>query len=101
MAELQFTFAAPVWIYAGKGAWHFVTLPQDLADAIRFHNASAKGFIPIAVKATIGNTEWKTSVFPDSKSGSFLLALKAALRKTEQIRAGDNISVTVTIITNA
>jgi Domain of unknown function (DUF1905) len=93
MDNLDFKFNAVVWVYSGKGAWHFVTLPKDAAEGIRFFNSAAKGFMPIAVKAQIGETVWKTSVFPDSKSGSYVLALKAAVRKAERIAEGDEISV--------
>ncbi len=91
-----FTFTAPLWRYQGKGAWHFVTLPGDVAEAIRFFRPT-KGFMPVAVQAKIGATAWKTSVFPDSKSGSFLLAVKAGVRKTEGIGHGDVVTVQVKI----
>ncbi len=78
---MHFTFTTPLWLYAGKGAWHFVTLPKDAADEIRFFNSLAKGFTPLKVTATIGKTTWKTAIFPDSKSGSFVLVVKADVRK--------------------
>lgn len=80
-------------MHKGKGAWHFVTLPKTAADEIRFFNFHAKGFMPIAVVATVGNTTWKTSVFPDSKSGSFVLAIKKDVRKAEKLRADAMVEV--------
>jgi Domain of unknown function (DUF1905) len=94
---MHFTFTAPLWLYAGKGAWHFVTLPKCAADEIKFFNSSAKGFMPIAVTAQINDTVWKTSIFPDSKSGSYLLAVKAAVRKTENLKAGDDVMLTLSV----
>jgi Domain of unknown function (DUF1905) len=93
MHDLSYQFAAPLWVYQGKGAWHFVTLPQTAADEIRFFNSHAKGFMPIAVVATTGKTTWKTSVFPDSKSGSFVLAIKKDVRKAENLREGDMVKL--------
>jgi Domain of unknown function (DUF1905) len=97
MQNLTYRFTAPLWIYQGKGAWHFVTLPKEAADEIRFFNVSAKGFMPISVSATIGATTWKTSVFPDSKSGSYLLAIKAGVRKAERLSNGQSIDVEVKV----
>ncbi len=94
---MQFTFTAPIWIYSGKGAWHFVTLPKDAADEIKFFNATAKGFMPIKVTATVGETTWKTAIFPDSKSGSYLLAIKAEIRKKEKLSACDNVKLSISI----
>lgn len=31
-----YNFKSKVWIYPGKNAWHFVTLPKDIADEINF-----------------------------------------------------------------
>lgn len=97
MDRIEHSFKARLWLYQGKGAWHFVTLPKAAADEIRFFNPLAKGFMPVACMATIGRTTWKTSVFPDSKSGSYLLAVKADVRKAEKLRAGDTVKVTVAL----
>jgi hypothetical protein len=94
---MQFTFSAQLWLYSGKGAWHFVTLPKEAADEIKFFNASAKGFMPIPVTAKINDTVWKSSIFPDSKSGSYLLAIKSAVRKGENLQAGDEVALTLTV----
>jgi hypothetical protein len=93
--RIEHRFKAKLWVYQGKGAWHFVTLPREAADEIRFHNPLTRGFMPIACEATVGMTRWKTSVFPDSKSGSYVLAVKADVRKAEKIKAGDAVHVTI------
>lgn len=93
-----YTFAAKVWIYSGPTPWHFVTLPKKLAAEIRlFHANLAKSFGSIAVEATIGKTTWKTSVFAESKSGSYILPLKAAVRTSENISAGKQVRVALKI----
>jgi Domain of unknown function (DUF1905) len=84
-------------MYQGKGAWHFLTLPNDAADEIRFFNASAKGFTPLKVTATISTTTWKTAIFPDSKSSSFVLVVKLAVRKAENLKAGDDVTATIKV----
>jgi Domain of unknown function (DUF1905) len=94
---MTFTFTAKLWVYSGKGAWHFLTMPKTIADEIRFFNATAKGFTPLKVTATIGTTTWKTAIFPDSKSGSFVLAVKADVRKTEHLAADDTVQATITL----
>lgn len=94
---MNFTFTSKLWVYSGKGAWHFVTLPVEAAHEIKFFNAHAKGFMPIAVVATIGGTTWKTSVFPDSKSGSFALAIKKQVRTAENLHVGEMINVALRV----
>ena len=93
-----YTFKAKVWIYAGPTAWHFVTLPKKLAAEIQmFHGQQKKNFGSIGVAACIGKTQWKTSIFSDTESGSFVLPLKADVRKKENIAAEKTISVALYI----
>ncbi len=93
MHDMSFHFTARLWLYSGKGAWHFVTLPKDAAAEIRFFKSGLRGFKMVPVKATIGTSTWKTSIFPDSKSGSYVLAVKVAIRKTEGLGDGDKVEV--------
>ena len=97
MHDLTFTFTTKLWMYNGKGAWHFLTLPKEAADEIRFFNRSAKGFTPIRVEACIGDTKWKTAIFPDSKSGSFVLVVKADVRRSEKLQAGNDVLAMVKV----
>jgi Domain of unknown function (DUF1905) len=97
MHDLHFEFTTKLWMYQGKGAWHFLTLPKDAADEIRFFNRSAKGFTPIKVEACIGKTTWKTAIFPDSKSGSFVLVVKVDVRRAEKLNAGDDVTATLIV----
>ncbi|WP_237234007.1 DUF1905 domain-containing protein [Sphingopyxis granuli] len=46
---------------------------------------------------TIGDTCWKTSVFPHRESGGWLLPVKAAVRKAEDLAEGDAVTVTVSL----
>lgn len=54
--------------------------------------------MPIKVLAQIGETSWKTALFPDSKSGSYVLAIKAEIRKKQKLNMGDEIVLTVRIL---
>ncbi|ASY65369.1 hypothetical protein SJ05684_b43870 (plasmid) [Sinorhizobium sojae CCBAU 05684] len=90
----QFDFEAELWLYPGKGGWHFVTLPQDIAVQIRFAAEPTKtGWGSQAVLARAGRTEWTTSIFPDKSSGSFLLPLKAEVRRKENLTTGQTVKV--------
>lgn len=90
------TFTTELRLHDGApGAWYFVTLPLDAADEIRATN-ERRGFGSVRVRATIGTTAWDTSVFPDAQSGSYLLPVKAAVRRAEGVDDGDRVRVTVT-----
>ncbi|MEZ4087023.1 MAG: DUF1905 domain-containing protein [Candidatus Gracilibacteria bacterium] len=83
---------AKIWLWPGEAAWHFVTLPKKEGIYIKdSFGALSKGFGSLPVKVIIGETEWKTSIFPDKKSGSYVLPVKANVRKKEGIKEGDNV----------
>ena len=87
MMDLHFSFEARLWVWQGPSAWYFVTLPSDVADEIRFFTseqmggAKRRGFGSVRVSVQLDDEIWATSVFPDKKSGSYLLPVKAAIRK--------------------
>ena len=91
------TVKGKVWKYPGFGGWHFFTIGKTVSAGIkRVIKGPQRGFGSIYVKAKVGKTEWKTSIFP-TKEGTYLLALKADVRKKEHIEMGDNIKVHLTL----
>jgi len=95
----KYEFEAQVWKWPGMAAWHFVTVDAGVAVRIREERAGAPrvGWGSVPVSVTVGKTTWKTSIFPDKKSGLYLLPMKAEVRKKENISAGDTISVSLTM----
>lgn len=99
MIEHRFEFSALLWLYGGKATWHFLTLPFDVTDQIdEVTKESTRGFGSVRVQATIGATTWATSIFPDNKRKSFILPVKAAVRKAEGLADGDACRVTLRLV---
>lgn len=93
MIVFELRLKAKLWLYPGAGGWHFVTLPRPAAKQIKSKfGGFAKGWGSLPVVATIGSTSWKTSIFPDSKTGSCVLPIKADIRNKEKIEAGSTIA---------
>jgi hypothetical protein len=93
-----YTFTSQLWVYDGDAAWHFITLPTDVAAEIRAISSPRRGFGSVRVKASIGEVTWNTSIFPDSKSGSFVLPVKKEVRTKNKITTGDKIETTLALI---
>ena len=89
-------FEGELFEYSGKGSWHFVTLPADVGFAIRCSTKSRRsGWGMVAVTAEIRGVAFQSSLFPDRTSSSYLLPVKAAVRKAAGVRAGDRLAVTL------
>ncbi len=92
MAKGAYKMKSKVLVYPGMAAWRFLVLPKkEGAEIKEKYGKSAKGWGSLPVSASIGKTEWKTSIFPDKKSGTYLLPLKAKIRKAEGIDDDDSV----------
>lgn len=90
----EFHFRAPIWLYEGVAAWHFVTLPKPLSARIKsLAGGRNKAFGTVRVEAAIGETRWRTSIFPDRKLAAYVLPVKTVVRKHEQLQAGMTVEV--------
>lgn len=90
-----YRFAAHIWRWeAQSAAWHFVSLPQDVADELDETAPEPRaGFGSVKVEVTIGGTTWRTSVFPSKEHETFILPVKKAVLKAEGLAAGDAADV--------
>ena len=94
-----FEFTAGLWRYTGQVAWFFVTLPHEVADDIDEVTAdNRRGFGSVRVEVTVGSTTWNTSIFPDTKSESFVLPVKKAVRLAEGLDEGADVAVHLTLV---
>lgn len=92
----MYSFTSEVWLYPGNTAWHFISVPKNQAQEIReIYGGAARGFGSLPVRVTIGKTIWNTSIFLDAKSGTYLLPLKAVVRKVEKIEVGKMVAVLI------
>lgn len=88
MGKIKYEFSAKVWQYAAPGGWYFVSVPKDLSEEIRaIFKTEEEGWGRLKAIAKIGNSEWKTAIWFDSKTGNYLLPVKAEIRKKEKIEA--------------
>lgn len=79
-------------------AWHFLGVSKKESAKIKEKFSKLKkGFGSIPVEVKLGASVWKTSIFPDSKSGTYLLPLKASVRKTEDVFDGDEVRFSIEI----
>lgn len=78
-------------------SWYFVYIDDVTTAAIRAARTKTVGFQYVPVEAMLGDTTWRTTLFP-TKEGPYLLALKAKVRQTEGIREGQTVTVRLKLI---
>ena len=93
---IPYTFSAELWQYPGKGGWWFVSLPSSMSQEIRGTMQRLEGgWGRLGVAARIGRTQWETAIWFDTKRGTYLLPVKAAVRATEHLAIGAVLHVTI------
>jgi len=93
---LEFAFDGELWYWRGPAPYHFITVPPDAARAIGRVAAEVTygwGMIPASVR--IGASAWETALF--AKDGGYVIPIKDAYRKAEQIELGDVVAVSLAI----
>lgn len=96
----KYTFTSEMWLYPGmSGNWHFISLPKKYGAEIKQKlGTHARGWGSLRVEAKIGKTIWKTSIFPDKRQGTYILPIKADVRKREGIYAGEQVALTLMLL---
>jgi hypothetical protein len=93
---MDLRFSGEVWYWRGPAPWHFVTIPheyvEDVAEAAR---RLSYGWGCLPASARVGDTEFTTALIP--KDGSYLVPLKADVRRRENLEVGDTVTVGLTI----
>jgi hypothetical protein len=101
MKKKSYKIKSKVWLYPGMAGWHFVSVPKKESVEIKKNfgqNPKKKrGFGSIPVTVHLGHSTWETSIFPDKRSNTYLMPLKAQVRKKEDIWNGDKVSIDLTI----
>jgi hypothetical protein len=93
---VEFRFESTVIYWRGPAPFFYAPIPADQLERLRPPaRAVTYGWGVVPVEATIGGVTFITSLFP--KDGTFLLPIKAAVRKQAEITAGDTIAVEMRI----
>jgi hypothetical protein len=93
-----------VVIEEGYDPMGFVAVTGEAADAIkgyelerRLELGKRRGFGSVKVAVTIGDSRWKTSLFPQ-KSGGWFLPVKKPVRLAEGLEYGDEVTVELELL---
>ncbi len=98
--RVKVVFDSELWLWDARRAdtWVFVSLPAGASEEIRdLAGGLRRGFGSLRVRATIGASTWRTSIFPGSQT-AYVLPVKRPVRAAEGLDVGDVATVTVELI---
>jgi len=95
----KFEFSAKAYQYSSSAemsGWTFVSLPKEMSIEIRdIFKWLEEGWGRMKVTAKIGDSEWQTAIWFDTKQDTYLLPLKAVIRKKENIVLDKDMKVII------
>ena len=89
---MDIEFSGEIWYWRGPAPWYFVTVPDEECRELKAISGSVTygwGMIPVQVR--IGKSQWTTALWP--KEGSYIVPIKASIRKAEKIDEGESVTV--------
>jgi len=93
---MNLEFTGPMWFWKGPSPYHFITVPEDESGVLEATSGMVTyGWGMIPVEAQIGDTEWKTSLWP--KNGLYVVPIKDWVRKAERLELGDPVTVRLAV----
>ena len=88
-----------------RGTYHLVTITGDGAAQIAMHErltrlelGSRRGFGSVKVVAQIGDTRWKSSVFPQNARSEWVLLVSKKVMKAEDLAVDDELAVDIELL---
>ena len=95
-APIQFAFDTEIIEWRGPAPFFYAPAPPDVAAELRaLMRAVTYGWGMIPVEALANGVAFTTALFP--KDDTYLLPLKAAVRRKAAITVGDRIAVQLTL----
>ena len=94
---MSYRFEAPLWEWRSRANWFFVSLPFAVADEIEAKaQGYERGFGSVRVKARVGATVWRTSIFPESDT--YVLPIKKQVRDAEGLARDAPVAVELELV---
>ncbi|MCU1527186.1 MAG: hypothetical protein JWP75_949 [Frondihabitans sp.] len=93
----RYRFTSELWEWTARDNWFFVSLSAEASEEIGELPFAPRGFGSVPVRASIGSSTWKTSIFPGS-DGVFVLPVKKAVREAEGIQRFERIDVQIELL---
>ena len=93
---MEIEFSGIIFYWRGPSPFLFVAVPtEESRDIKAISNEVTYGWGVIPVEVEIGSTVFKTSLFP--KDDLYLVPIKVAVRKAENIDEGDEVTIRLVI----
>ena len=94
---MNIEFKGKIFYWRGPSPYLFVAVPEKQSRDIKsVSKLVTYGWGMIPVHAQIGQTQWKTSLFP--KDGLYLIPIRMSTQKAERLKEGDSVTIRLEVL---
>ena len=87
-----------MWQHSAPGGWFFVSLPKEISTEIRENlQWQEEGWGRMKASARVQDITWDTAIWFDKKKDTYLLPIKADIRKKAKLIPESMLSVDIYI----
>ena len=87
------------WQEERPDSWALVALPPELSRQVDdLVSTPPRGFGSVRVEVTVGISTWRTSLFPSKPLDAYVLPVKKAVRRAEQLDVEDVATFTIRVL---
>lgn len=96
---MRYEFKAAVWQYNPPRGWYFVSLPQAMAAEIRqLYRPHHKAWGRLPIQAKVASTMWRTALWFDSQSTTYVLPIKTVIRNSLRIETNSQLVISINLL---
>ena len=97
-SKIKYQFSSKLWKHSSEGGWFFITVPKNYSEEIRNNlKWQEEGWGRMKATAQVNGSSWDTAIWFDKKHNTYLLPLKADIRKKAGLQLGDRVEVTISV----
>lgn len=92
--KIRYNFSGSMWKHGSAGGWHLVSLPKSMSKEIRENlQWQEEGWGRMKAEARIEELTWQTAIWFDTKKDTYVLPIKAVVRKKLHLELNKKIEV--------
>ncbi len=96
--KIKYVFLTKMWKDITSGSWFFVSLPKATSKEKRANlKWQEEGWGSMKAFAQINDIQWKTAIWYEPKSETYLLPIKADIRKKSKLEIDKEFEMNIWI----
>ena len=96
--KIKYEFSTKMWKHSAPGSWHLISLPKNISKEIRENlKWQEEGWGRMKAVAKVGQFDWETAIWFDTKMNTYILPVKVEIRKKANLVISKKFNIEIWI----